>query len=162
MGSLFENRFFATVPYKNDLPISQAQQQNTHLMGLRKRISSFSGKIQSSSSSASTLWAFRKSASMPSIGDFAGRPLRRWWGSWWGWILSRKPAFARDMEMNEVETAVLGWGSNGSWRHIFGRVRSEIGKLMRPNVLPTTQPWRYDSFSHARNFDDGKLRAVDD
>ncbi|CAL9089585.1 hypothetical protein MUK42_29662 [Musa troglodytarum] len=162
MGSLLENRFFAAVPYKNDLPISQAKQQNTHLMGLRKRISSFSGKIQSSSSSASTLWAFRKSASMPSIGEFAGRPLRRWWDSWCGWILSRKPVFAGDMEMNEVETAVLGWGSNGSWRHIFCTVRSEIGKLMRPNVLPTTQPRRHDSFSHARNFDAGKLRSVDD
>ncbi|KAJ8513631.1 hypothetical protein OPV22_004065 [Ensete ventricosum] len=157
MGSLFENRFFATMSYKNDLPISQAQQQNTHLLGLRKRISSFSGKIQSSSSSASALWAFRKSASVPSIGEFASRPLRRWWDSWWGWIRSRKPAFARDTEMNEVETAALGWRTNGSWRHIFYRVRSEMGKLMRPDVLPTTQPWRHDSFSHARNFDDGKL-----
>ncbi|KAJ8512978.1 hypothetical protein OPV22_003412 [Ensete ventricosum] len=164
MGSLFENvqkkRLFPTMPYKDELPTfqvhqQQQQQQDSHLIGLRKRISSFSVKIQPLSS-VSTEWAIRRCKSMPSIGEFAGGPLRRWWGSWWGWILSRKPVFAQDVEMNEEETAMLGSHHKGSWRHVFYRVRSEIRKLMRSNSLPTTQGFRYDSFDYPQNFDDGK------
>ncbi|XP_042374486.1 uncharacterized protein LOC121968031 [Zingiber officinale] len=162
MGSLLENlqkkRLFPTMPYKDDLPTfrpnqqraQQQQQPDAHLIGLRKRISSFSVKIQPLSAD----WAaFRRSQSAPSFGDLAG--VRRWWGQCWGWILSRKPAFARDIEMNEEETAMLGFQFRGSWRHILHRVRSEIRKLIRSNSLPTTDPhgFRYDSFAYAPNFD---------
>ncbi|CAL9075488.1 unnamed protein product [Musa acuminata var. zebrina] len=159
MGSLFEilqkKRFLPTMPYQDDLPTFQAQ-KDTHLIGLRKRISSYSVKIQPLST-ASSDWVFRKSKSMSSIGEFAGGPLRRWWDRWWGWVLSRKPAFAQDIEMNEEETALLGCRSKGSWQHIFYKLRSEARKLVRSNTtLPTTQGFRYDSFSYAQNFDDGK------
>ncbi|RZS06519.1 hypothetical protein BHM03_00037179 [Ensete ventricosum] len=160
MGSLFENlqkkRFFLpTMPYQDDLPTFQAQ-KDTHLIGLRKRISSYSVKIQPLST-ASSGWGFSKSQSMSSIGEFAGGPLRRWWDRWWGWVLSRKPAFAQDIEMNEEETALLGCHTKGSWQHILYKLRSEVRKLVRSNTtLPTTQGLRYDSFSYSHNFDDGK------
>ncbi|WOL04275.1 hypothetical protein Cni_G12996 [Canna indica] len=166
MGGLLENlqkkRLFPAMPYKDDLPIFQKGGGGgaSHLIGMRKRISSFSVKIQPLST-ASAEWAIRRSKSMPSIGEFAGVPLRRWWGRWWGWILSRKPAFAQDIEMNDEETAMLGCQSKGSWRHIFYKVRSEIRKLMRSNSLPTTQGFRYDSFSYAQNFDDGNHMRAD-
>ena len=126
------------------------------MTGIRRRISSFSVKIQPLSS-ASTAWAFRRSKSAPSMGELAGGPLRRWWDWGWGWILSRKPTFARDIEMNGEETAMLGCQSKGTWRHVFYKVRSEFRKLVGSNTLPTTQQFRYDSFSYAKNFDDGKI-----
>ncbi|KAG1363898.1 hypothetical protein COCNU_11G007250 [Cocos nucifera] len=160
MSSFFESfqkrRFFPTMPLKDDLPISQEQQKDTHMIGLRRRISSFSVKIQPLSS-ASTAWAFRRSRSVPSIAELAGGPLRRWWDWGLGWVLSRKPTFARDLEMNEEETVMLGCHSKGTWRHVFYKVRSEFRKLVGSNTLPTTQQFRYDSFSYAKNFDDGKM-----
>ncbi|XP_010943508.1 uncharacterized protein [Elaeis guineensis] len=158
MSSFFENfqkrRFFPTMPLKDDLPISQDHQKDTPMTGIRRRISSFSVKIQPLSS-ASTAWAFRRSKSAPSMGELAGGPLRRWWDWGWGWILSRKPTFARDIEMNGEETAMLGCQSKGTWRHVFYKVRSEFRKLVGSNTLPTTQKFRYDSFSYKNNFDDG-------
>ncbi|XP_074583805.1 uncharacterized protein LOC141839856 [Curcuma longa] len=171
MGSLLENlqkkRLFPTVPYKDDLPTFQPQKKppsppplDARPIGLRKRISSFSVKIQPLSAD----WAaFRRSKSAPSFGELAGAvgPIRRWWGQCWGWILSRKPTFAQDIEMNEEETAMLGFQLKGSWRHLFYRVRSEIRKLIRSDCLPTTLPqgFRYDSFSYAQNFDDSTDRT---
>ncbi|KAI8030521.1 hypothetical protein LOK49_LG01G03402 [Camellia lanceoleosa] len=77
--------------------------------------------------------------------------LRKWWDWGCGWILSRKPTFARDLEMNEQETAVLGCHSKGSWRHVFYKLRK---LLVRPHHnLPQT--FRYDSVTYSQNFDDG-------
>lgn len=159
-----KRKFLPTMPYKDELPISQSEAAKgsssaAAVIGLRKRISSFSVRIQPLSS-ASTAWAFRKSKSMPSLGDFGvGGPLRRWWDWGWGWILSRKPVFARDVEMNEEEIQMLGCHSKGSLRHLFYKVRSELRRLVRSQTLPTTmngQQFRYDSISYAHNFDDGK------
>ncbi|XP_020111981.1 uncharacterized protein LOC109726649 isoform X1 [Ananas comosus] len=154
---MFENmpktRFFPAMTSKDDLPISQKHQRDTvnnnndddasdkkndnHLIGLRKRLSSFSVKIRPTSS-ASAEWAFRRTKSMTSITELAGGPLRRWWDWGLGWILSRRQAFARDIEMNEEETAILSCHSRGSWRHLFYKVRAEIRKLIGSNTLPTT------------------------
>ncbi|XP_073010701.1 uncharacterized protein [Typha latifolia] len=164
MANLLENvqkrRFFPTMPLKDDLPISQGQQKDSQLIGLRKRISSFSVKIQPISSSASNAWAFTRSKSMPSLTGLTAAPLRRWWDRSWAWVLSRKPDFARDLEMNEEETAMLGCHGKGSWRHVFFKVRAEIRKLIGSgSSLPTTHKFRYDSFNYAQNFDDGKSGA---
>ncbi|OAY70707.1 uncharacterized protein LOC109711159 [Ananas comosus] len=160
LESIQKRRFFPSMPLKDDLPISQGAQKDTHLIGLRKRISSFSVKIQPISS-ASTEWAFRRSKSMPSVlggfgFGFTAAPIRRWWDLGWRWILSRKPAFAGDLEMNEEETAVLGRQSKGSLRHIFYKLRSEVRKLVGSDKLPTTQKFRYDAINYVQNFDNAK------
>ncbi|XP_068648374.1 uncharacterized protein [Aristolochia californica] len=147
-------------PTSESLPISQSGSADEPVKvggGLRRRLSSISLRIQplSYSSSASS-WAFRRSKSMSAIGDLAGSSVRKWWDWGWSWVLSRKPTFASDLEMNEEETAMIGCHSRGSWKHIFYKVRSEFRKLVGPGHLPTTNKFRYDSFSYAQNFDDGK------
>ncbi|KAG9456660.1 hypothetical protein H6P81_001168 [Aristolochia fimbriata] len=145
---------------QSSLPISRSGSGEPPVKegkGLRRRLSSISLRIQPLSySSSAASWAFRRSKSMPAIGDLAGDSLRKWWDWGWSWVLSRKPTFARDLEMNEEETAMLGCHSRGSWRHVFYKVRSELRKLVGsgPN-LPTTNKFGYDSFSYAQNFDDG-------
>uniref|UniRef100_J3LGG2 Uncharacterized protein n=1 Tax=Oryza brachyantha TaxID=4533 RepID=J3LGG2_ORYBR len=109
MATILENiqkaRFLPTRPLKDELPTFQGGGdggKESHLMGLRKRLSSFSDKIQPISS-ASAEWAFRRSKSAPSLGAFAGGPLKRWWDWGVGWLMSKKPGFASDLEMNEEE-----------------------------------------------------------
>lgn len=92
---------------------------------------------------------------MSAMGEHAGSSLRKWWEWGWAWVMSRKPSFAGDLEMNEEETAMLGAHSQGSWRHLFYKIRSEFRKIVGPGQLPVTQKFRYDSFSYAQNFDDG-------
>jgi hypothetical protein len=145
MATILENiqktRFLPTRPLKDELPTFQggAGDKESHLMGLRKRLSSLSGKIQPISS-ASAEWAFRRSKSAPSLaGAFAAGHLKRWW-EWVGWLLSKKPEFAGDLEMNEEEAAALGRQSRGSWGHILYKVRSSVRRLVTStHALPTTQ-----------------------
>ncbi|XP_004491646.1 uncharacterized protein [Cicer arietinum] len=54
---------------------------------------------------------------------------RKWWAWSWAWILSRKPIFATDLEMNELEIKLLASRDRGSWKHVFYRMRSEIRKI---------------------------------
>ncbi|KAL5565382.1 hypothetical protein UlMin_028546 [Ulmus minor] len=53
------------------------------------------------------------------MGEYAGTLILKWWDWGWSWILSKKPIFAQDLEMNEEETKILGSSSRGSWRHVF-------------------------------------------
>ncbi|KAH7689329.1 hypothetical protein IHE45_03G090400 [Dioscorea alata] len=81
MSSMFENlqkkRFFPTMLEKDGVPISQDKHKETHMIGLSRRLSSFSINVQPLIS-ASTALAFRRSQWMPSFGEFAGGPLRKW------------------------------------------------------------------------------------
>ncbi|KAG8072129.1 hypothetical protein GUJ93_ZPchr0006g41455 [Zizania palustris] len=146
MATILENiqkaGFLPTRPLKDELPTSQSGGgggKESHLMGLRKRLSSFSGKIQPISS-ASAEWAFRRSKSAPSLGAFAGGPLKSWWDWGVGWLMSKKPVFASDLEMNEEEVAILGRQSKGSWGHILFKMRSGVRRLVasHSHSLPTT------------------------
>lgn len=126
--------------------------------GIRKRLSSlYSVRISSSASSLGA--AFRRSKSVGDVEYMRARAadgfvsIRRWWDWGWSWILSRKPTFAKDLEMNEDEKAALGCHSKGSWRHVFYKVKSELRRrLMGSEGLPQT--FRYDSLDYSKNFDD--------
>uniref|UniRef100_A0A1D1Z8K5 Uncharacterized protein n=1 Tax=Anthurium amnicola TaxID=1678845 RepID=A0A1D1Z8K5_9ARAE len=164
MSSILENlqkrSFLASRPGKDDLPISQAAPK----MGVRRRFSSFSVGTQplSSAAAASSEWAFRRTKSMSSIGDLAGGSLRRWWDWGWGWILSRKPTFARDLEMNEEETAMLGCHGKGSWRHVLYKLRSELRKVVGSGASASASAeggFRCDSFGHEQHLHDGRVSA---
>ncbi|KDP47018.1 hypothetical protein JCGZ_10745 [Jatropha curcas] len=138
----------------NSLPVSQICDDSKD-QGLRRRLSSLSLKIQPIASPAAS-WAFRRSKSVSSMGEYAGTSIRKWWDWGWSWILSRKPIFAKDLEMNEEETRILGCHNKGSWRHVFYKVRSEIRKIVRSeNKVGLPQTCRYDSFSYSKNFDNG-------
>ncbi|CAN6280199.1 unnamed protein product [Urochloa humidicola] len=155
MATILENiqktRFLPTRPLKDELPTFQGGGlggggggggKESHLMGLRKRLSSFSGKIQPISS-ASAEWAFRRSKSAPSLGAAlaaGGGSLRQWWEWGVGWLMSKKPGFAGDLEMNEEEVAALGRQGRGSWGHILYKMRAGVRRLvMSTHSLPTTQ-----------------------
>ncbi|KAA0047819.1 uncharacterized protein E6C27_scaffold133G00710 [Cucumis melo var. makuwa] len=130
------------------LPLSHTDSPSDQT--LRRRLSSLSLRIQPISSPA-TAWAFRKSKSMSSFGDLAGSSVRKWWDWGWAWILSRKPIFAKDLEMNEEESKILGSQNRGSWKHVFFKFRSEIRKLIGSDVaLPQTTP-NYRSFNFPNN-----------
>ncbi|KAL7257259.1 hypothetical protein ACSBR1_003549 [Camellia fascicularis] len=152
-----------TTKQQGGLPVSQThskqqqqqeqEQEQQQQQGLRRRLSSLSLKIQPSPEAADATysWVLRRSKSVSSMGEYAGSSIRKWWDWGCGWILSRKPTFARDLEMNEQETAVLGCHSKGSWRHVFYKLRK---LLVRPHHnLPQT--FRYDSVTYSQNFDDG-------
>ncbi|XP_021636222.1 uncharacterized protein LOC110632331 isoform X2 [Hevea brasiliensis] len=113
------------------LPLSHTDSSSQD-QGLRRRLSSLSLKIHPITSPA-TSWSFPRSKSMSSVGEYAGSSIRKWWDWGWSWILSRKPVFAKDLEMNEEETRILGCQNKGSWRHVFYKARSEIRKIVRSN-----------------------------
>lgn len=147
----FQKRsFFPSMPTNQALPLSQSDSKE---QSLRRRLSSLSFKIQPNiPSPTSSTWAFPRSKSVSSMGAYAGSSIRKWWDWGWTWILSRKPTFARDLELNEEETAILGCNNKGSWRHVFYKVWSEIRKLVGSDhhvVLPQT--FKYDSFNYSKN-----------
>ncbi|XP_050226673.1 uncharacterized protein LOC126676500 [Mercurialis annua] len=132
---------------KRTLPVSHS---NAEAASLRRRLSSLSLKIQ------------RPIGRSKSMGDAAEvSSLRKWWDWGCSWILSRKPVFAQDLEMNEEETAILGCHSKGSWRHVFYKVRSEFKKIVGSHKVGLPQTCRYDSFSYSKNFDDGTSKIQD-
>ncbi|KAK4423999.1 hypothetical protein Salat_1593300 [Sesamum alatum] len=156
MSSMFQ------LPSKQSLPLSQAQTQERGRPGIRRRLSSLSLnlKIQPSSSPAAE-WALRRSKSISTMGEYAGSSIRKWWVWGWDWILSRKPTFATDLEMNEEETAVLGTHNKGSWRHVFYKVTSQLRrKLGGTDNVGLPQTFRYDSFNYSKNFDNGRPASL--
>ncbi|CAN0881039.1 hypothetical protein LINGRAHAP2_LOCUS13989 [Linum grandiflorum] len=64
------------------------------------------------------------------MGHHAGDSIKSWWGWGLAWILSKKPVFAQDLEMNEEEAKVLGSQNRGSWFHILYKLKSEIRKAI--------------------------------
>lgn len=130
--------FFPSMVINQSLPISQSDPKDPLNQGLRRRLSSLSLNIQSISS-PSTSWV-RSSKSISAIGDYAGSTLRKWWDLGWSWILSRRPTFARDLEMNQEESKMLGCQSRGTWRHVFYKVRSELKRFLGSDQLPTYHP----------------------
>ncbi|AET01086.1 hypothetical protein MtrunA17_Chr5g0448731 [Medicago truncatula] len=93
---------------------------------IRRRLSTSSLKNNTSTETTNNKWSSfiprSKSLSFSSIGD----SIRNWWTWSWAWILSRKPIFATDLEMNEQETKLLTSRDKGSWKHVICRMRSEI------------------------------------
>ncbi|KAK7320834.1 hypothetical protein VNO77_30676 [Canavalia gladiata] len=140
MSSIAQNhRFFHST--KPSLPVSRSD-SNLHEGGLRRRLSSLSLKIHATPASWSM--SFPRSKSLSSMGDYAGTSIREWWAWSWAWILSRKPIFATDLEMNEQESKLLGSHNKGTWRHVFYKVRSEIRRFISSDhsTLPQTYTMR--------------------
>lgn len=142
------------------LPVSQSSTTDPATgFHLRRRLSSLSLKLHPSPDqiTSTTSWVFRRSKSVSSIGETAGSSIKKWWDWGVGWILSKKPTFAKDLEMNEHESSLLGLHSKGSWRHVFYKVRSEFRRLVgADNNVGLPQTFRYDAVSYAKNFDDGR------
>ncbi|KAF7841591.1 uncharacterized protein G2W53_003889 [Senna tora] len=148
MSSLAQKKsFFPSMSANPALPISHTDSKQ-HEGGLRRRLSSLSLKIQANSVSPASSWSFPRSKSLSSMGNYAGSSIMKWWDWGSGWILSAKPMFARDLEMNEEETKFLGSHNRGSWRHVFYKVRSEIRRLLGSDHMDLPQTYRY-----TRNFD---------
>ncbi|KAJ1269120.1 hypothetical protein BS78_07G186100 [Paspalum vaginatum] len=130
-------------------------------IGLRRRVSSFSACIAPSLSSSSAA-AFRRAQSMPSVKALAAAgALRRWWEWGLGWVLARRPPFARGLEMSDDEAAALGGCHlRGTWRHVFHKVRAGARRMLgrdgRPLKPAAPLDFGYDSVSYAQNFDDGE------
>ncbi|KAL6858994.1 hypothetical protein ACP4OV_017996 [Aristida adscensionis] len=155
-------------PSREDLPVTTAGGAGAkngsgggdHLIGLRRRVSSFSVRLGPSLSSSSA--AFRRAQSMPSVKALAAAgALRRWWE--WGlrWVMARRAPFGRGLELSDDEAAALGGchcHCRGTWRHVLhklrARVRRALGRDGRP-LAAAPQGFRYDSVSYAQNFDDG-------
>ncbi|GFP96993.1 hypothetical protein PHJA_001843400 [Phtheirospermum japonicum] len=133
---------------KQSLPVSHAQERGGGGgPGIRRRLSSISLnlKIQPPSTSA---WTFQRPKSIA----FASSSIRKWWGWGWGWgwvrILSRKPTFVTDLEMNGDE---IGSHNKGSWRHVFYKVTSQLRRqLLGSDNVGLPQTFRYNSFNDGR------------
>ncbi|KAI4975015.1 hypothetical protein ZWY2020_048622 [Hordeum vulgare] len=118
-------------PWLEDLPVTNggggaAKGAKVDLSGMRRRVSSsLSLSLQPLSSSSSA--AFRRARSMPSIKALAAAgAVRQWWEWGLGWVMTRKPSFARGLEMNDEEAAVLGCHCRGTLRHVFYKARAEV------------------------------------
>ncbi|CAI9786443.1 unnamed protein product [Fraxinus pennsylvanica] len=138
---------------KQALPVSQPEEGSG---GIRRRLSSLNFQQHN----ISTSWAFRRSKSVSSMEEYAGNSIRKWWDWGWTWILSRRPTFAKDLEMNEQETTVLGCHNKGSLRHVFYKVRSEFRKLIGSDNVGLPQTFLYDSYNYSKNFDNGSRSTI--
>lgn len=138
-----------TFQNQNSLPVSQTtpdSKPSAAPAGMLRRRLSFD-QIQPPTISETTAWALRSSKSVSSMGGSATTSVRNWWASGWAWILSRKPVFAQDLEMNQEETSVLGCHNKGSWRHVLYKFRSEIRKLIGSDQGGLPQTIRPSSYS---------------
>ncbi|CAI8587197.1 unnamed protein product [Vicia faba] len=121
----------------NALPVSTKEDDDAAAAGggIRRRLSSSS---LNSIPAAAANWSFPRSKSLPF--SSAGDSIRNWWLWIFAWILSRKPIFATDLEMNEQETKHLASADRGSWKHVIYRTRSEIKRITNSDhsLLPQT------------------------
>ncbi|CAO2202485.1 unnamed protein product [Urochloa humidicola] len=143
------------------LPVTTAGAAAGAGSGLRRRMSSISVHLlrPSLSSSAESI---RRAQSMPSVKALAAAgALRRWWEWGLGWVMERRPHFARGLEMSDDEAAALGGcHCRGTWRHVFYKVRAGARRILgrdgRPLKAAAPPDFGYDSASYAQNFDDGQ------
>ncbi|GAB4853005.1 hypothetical protein Ancab_017194 [Ancistrocladus abbreviatus] len=159
--SIQKRNFLPTMPKSYSLPVSQpdpSKDTDNLQQGLRRRLSSLSLKLQPISSPASYSWTFPRSKSLSSMGEHAGSSIKKWWDMGLAWILSRKPSFARDLEMNEEEKHFIGSHNKGSWRHVFYKVKAEFRRLLRSDNVTLPQTFGYNSSDYSRNLDDGLRR----
>ena len=142
------------------LPVSSPSEDQTTL---RRRLSSLSLKLHPSiSASPATSWAIHRSKSLSSMGENAGSSIKKWWDLGWSWILSRKPVFVQDLEMNEEEKHFIGLQNRGSLRHLFFKFKSEVKKLLRYDDMSLPQTFKYNNNNNNNNnqsFHGGMRRA---
>ncbi|KAM3039091.1 hypothetical protein ACUV84_022119 [Puccinellia chinampoensis] len=150
--------------WEDDLPVTTAGNKGAGKVDLRRRVSSsLSLHLQPLSSSSSA--AIRRARSLPSIKALAAAgAMRRWWEWGIGWVMERKPSFARGLEMSDDEAAALGCHRRGTLRHLFHKARAEVRRLLGRDGRPVGgggagQDFRYDSVSYAQNFDNGDADA---
>ncbi|CAA7016614.1 unnamed protein product [Microthlaspi erraticum] len=98
---------------------------------IRRRLSSLS--LNLSSQPAAIAARFPRSKSVSAMGEQAGSSVKEWWEWGWSWILSRKPIFIRDLELNKDEAKSIGSQNRGSIMHVFVKLRSQIRSLMDPS-----------------------------
>ncbi|KAI5432534.1 uncharacterized protein LOC127117443 [Lathyrus oleraceus] len=110
----------------NALPVSTTDDDAAAAGGIRRRLSSSS---LNNIPAAAANWSFPRSKSLPSSFSSVGDSIKNCWLWIFAWILSRKPIFATDLEMNEQETKHLESADRGSWKHVFYRMRSEIRRI---------------------------------
>ncbi|KAG0469002.1 hypothetical protein HPP92_018330 [Vanilla planifolia] len=153
MEDIRKRRILPAAPMKDELPITQLLiDEETPLIGLRRRLSSLSVKFRPISASAASSWvALRRSKSAPAFVGEVG-----WWEWTWGWLLAKKPGVGRDLEMNEEETVALGRCGKRSLRHLFYKIRDKIWRRMRSPTLPTAHTFGYETLGYAQNFYGGK------
>ncbi|CAN8327750.1 unnamed protein product [Cochlearia groenlandica] len=95
---------------------------------IRRRLSSLSLNLSTKPSEIAA--KFPRSKSVSAMGEKAGSSVREWWGWGWSWILSRKPIFIRDLELNKDEAKSIGSQNRGSVMHVFFKIRSQIRNLI--------------------------------
>ncbi|XP_010432293.1 PREDICTED: uncharacterized protein LOC104716597 [Camelina sativa] len=114
------------------LPVSQRPNSTTTAEDepglIRRRLSSLS--LNLSNQPAAIAARFPRSKSVSAIGEQAGTSVKEWWEWGWSWILSRKPIFIRDLELNKDEAKSIGSQNRGSIMHVFFKLRSQIRNLM--------------------------------
>ncbi|XP_026396911.1 uncharacterized protein LOC113291609 [Papaver somniferum] len=160
MGSLYEGRSFQKKSYFPSMPTttrklgalpisrtnSSKEQHEEQPSLLRRRLPSFSSldtsTIQQPFSTVASTWALHRSKfSTASMGGYAvagSSSIKKWWDWGWAWMLSRKPTFASDLEMDEQEYVMLGSHNKGTLRHVFCKVKSQVRRLVGSEqyVLP--------------------------
>uniref|UniRef100_A0A7N0UWI8 Uncharacterized protein n=1 Tax=Kalanchoe fedtschenkoi TaxID=63787 RepID=A0A7N0UWI8_KALFE len=145
-----QNRTFSSS--SSTLPLSSSDPADKSL--LRRRLSSLSLRLHPAVPSPAVLR--RSSSSASAAAEYARSSLRRWWDWSWSWVLSRKPAFTKDLEMDEAETSALGSHCRGTLKHVFYKIRSEVRKLVGSDNVGLPQTYRYDSINYAKNFNSGR------
>lgn len=148
---------------EEQLPVTAAAGAGGGMIGLRRRVSSFSVRFTPPPLSPA---AIRRAQSMPSAKALAAAgALRRWWEWGLGWAMA---PFARGLEMasgcDDEAAAAAGCQCHhlrGTWRHVLYKVRAGARRLLGRDGRPlraaaAPQDFRYDSVSYAQNFDDGE------
>ncbi|KAE9606424.1 hypothetical protein Lal_00013624 [Lupinus albus] len=105
----------------SSLPVSVGLGSEEGGRGLRRRLSSLKiPNIPKSSSSSPSM-------TMSDYTNGTCITIKKWWDCVCAWILSSKPIFVTDLEMNQqYETKLL----RGTWEHLFTKLRSQITRLI--------------------------------